>query len=140
MDPGVRFEPFTFLPSRFVDRPGSPVPGESPRDGYPEGMDDMYTRSGLLLQLLGTHLHSQSGRYLGHVDDGKVFGPDGRYSGTVVGDRVVYRTVDSAATGMASTAKCCALSTHASRSGSRLWGHRARFRRLTVGGLGASGK
>ena len=85
-------------------------------------MDDLYTRSGLLLQLLGSNLHSRSGRYLGQLQDGKVFDRDGRYGGTLVGDRIVFRTVDSAAVGTASEAAACPPSTHANRKGSGLWG------------------
>jgi len=85
-------------------------------------MDDLYTRGGRLLQLLGNNLHSRSGHYLGQVHNGKVFDRNGRYGGTLVGDRVVYRTVDSAAVGTASDAASCAASTHANRKGSGLWG------------------
>ena len=52
-------------------------------------MDDLYTRSGRLLQRLGNNLHSRSGRYLGQVQNGKVFDRDGRYGGTLGGARVV---------------------------------------------------
>lgn len=85
-------------------------------------MDDLYTRSGRLLQRLDNNLHARSGRYLGQVQNGKVFDRDGRYSGTLVGDRVVYRTVDSAAVGPVSEAAACEASTHANRKGSGLWG------------------
>ena len=85
-------------------------------------MDDLYTRSGRLLQRLGNNLHSRSGRYLGQLRNGKVFDPDGRYCGTVVGDRVVYRTIDSAATVPASVAAGCPASSRANRVGSALWG------------------
>ncbi len=85
-------------------------------------MDDLYTRSGRLLQRLGDHLHSRSGSYLGQLRNGKVFDPDGRYCGTIVGDRVVYRTVDSAASSTASVAVVCPPSTQANRNGSSLWG------------------
>jgi hypothetical protein len=85
-------------------------------------MDALYTRSGRLLQRWGNHLHSRSGRYLGQVDNGKVFGPDGRYCGTIVGDRVVYRTIDSAATRAASAVETCPASPHANRMGSAIWG------------------
>ncbi|MFZ0529144.1 MAG: hypothetical protein WAL91_01235 [Propionicimonas sp.] len=85
-------------------------------------MDDLYTKSGRLLQRSGNNLHSRSGRYLGQVQNGKVYDPDGRYCGTIVGDRVVYRTMDSAANTAASVAVACPASTHANRTGSSLWG------------------
>ncbi len=85
-------------------------------------MDVLYTRSGRLLQRLGNQLHSRTGRYLGQIHNGKVFDPDGRYCGTLVGDRVVYRTIDSAATSTASAAAACAASIRANRTGSALWG------------------
>jgi len=45
-------------------------------------MNDLYTKSGRLLQRVGNQLYSRSGRYLGQVEDRKVFDPDGRYCGT----------------------------------------------------------
>ncbi len=85
-------------------------------------MDDLYTRSGRLLQRLGDHLYSRSGTYLGQLRNGKVYDPDGRYCGTITGDRVVYRTIDSAARGPASVAGACAATTRANRNGCSLWG------------------
>jgi hypothetical protein len=85
-------------------------------------MPDLYTRSGRLLQRIDNALFSRSGRYLGQVEDRKVFDPAGRYCGTLVGDRVVYRTIDSAATGAVSTAMACAASTHPNHKGSPIWG------------------
>jgi hypothetical protein len=85
-------------------------------------MDYLYTRSGRLLQRSGNYLHSRSGRYLGQVHNGKVFDPDGRYCGTVVGDRVVYRTIDSAMPSAASAAGKRTPSVQANRSGCSLWG------------------
>ena len=85
-------------------------------------MDNLYTRSGRLLQRSGDHLHARSGRYLGHLQNGRVFDPSGKYCGTIVGDRVVYRTIDSAAKSIASEAVMCAASTLANRAGSALWG------------------
>jgi hypothetical protein len=85
-------------------------------------MDDLYTRSGRLLQRSGNQLHSRSGRYLGLLRNGKVFDPTGRYCGTIVGDRIVYRTIDSAAVVAASTAVECPATTKANRTGSSIWG------------------
>lgn len=85
-------------------------------------MDDLYTRSGRLLQRSGHDLHSRSGFYLGRLQGGKVFDPDGRYCGTLVGDRIVYRTVDSAARGTVTTAPPCPPGTGPNRNGCALWG------------------
>lgn len=86
-------------------------------------MNDLYTKSGRLLQRVDNQLYSRSGRYLGRFENQKVYDPDGRYCGTLVGDRVVYRTIDSAAVGAASLATAaCAVSTHANRNGSPIWG------------------
>ena len=90
-------------------------------------MEHLYTRSGRLLQLSGDHLHSRSGSYLGQVRDGKVFGPDDRYCGTIVGDRVVYRTIDSAARVAASAAPACAATTSGNHPGKSLWGQEPTF-------------
>ena len=85
-------------------------------------MNDLYTKNGRLLQRVGDQLYSRSGRYLGQVEDRKVFDPDGRYCGTIVGDRVVYRTIDSAAASTASLAAARAPSTQGSQRGSAVWG------------------
>lgn len=85
-------------------------------------MDALYTKSGRLLQRRGDRLHSRSGRYLGQLLNGKVYDPDGRYCGTVVGDRVVYRTVDSLARTLPSAAAACPACAGANRSGMNLWG------------------
>ncbi len=74
------------------------------------------------MQQFGTQLHSRSGRYLGQVEHGKVFDTLGRYSGTIVGDRVVYRTVDSSATSTPSSAPACPAIKIANGKGSSLWG------------------
>lgn len=85
-------------------------------------MNDLYTRSGQLLQYFGNRLYSRSGRYLGLLQNGKVFDPDGRYCGTIVGDRIVYRTIDSANSSTASVAEACPAATGANRTGVALWG------------------
>jgi hypothetical protein len=85
-------------------------------------MSDLYTKSGRLLQRIDNRLYSRSGRYLGQVEILKIYDPTGRYCGTIVGDRVVYRTIDSAAGGEASLAAACPASTHANRKGSPVWG------------------
>ena len=51
-----------------------------------------------------------------------MFDPNGRYCGTLVGDRVVYRTIDSAAVGAASVAEAQSPSSQGNHKGSAVWG------------------
>ncbi len=53
---------------------------------------DLYTKNGKPLQLLGTIVYSRSGKVVGRIKSDKVFGTDGRYVGSIVGDRLVYRS------------------------------------------------
>lgn len=85
-------------------------------------MHDLYTRSGRLLQRREDHLYSRSGAYLGQFVGSKVFDTEGRYCGTLVGDRIVYRTVDSAGAGAPSVADTCPTSDHPNHHGISLWG------------------
>ena len=62
-------------------------------------VSDLYTKNGRPLQRSGDNLYSRSGRYLGRVRNGKVYDPDGKYAGTIVGDRVVDRSADGATIG-----------------------------------------
>ncbi len=60
-------------------------------------MDTIYTKNGRPLQVSGHNLFSRSGQHVARLSGGKAYGPDGRYVGTVVGDRLIYRSADSAA-------------------------------------------
>jgi hypothetical protein len=90
-------------------------------------MEHLYTRSGRLLQRSGNQLHSRSGSYIGQLQNGKVYDPAGRYAGTIVGERVVYRTIDSAGKTAASAAVVCAASTLPNLTGSSIWGIEPKF-------------
>jgi len=57
---------------------------------------DLYTRDGKPLRRTGDDVHDNSGRHVGKIQGYKVYGPDGRYVATLVGDRLVYRQADSA--------------------------------------------
>lgn len=59
-------------------------------------MTQLYTKNGRPLQRGGDQLWSGSGIYLGTIQGRYVFDTSGRYAGTIDGDRVVYRVVDSA--------------------------------------------
>ena len=90
-------------------------------------MIDLYTRSGRLLQAQGNNLHSRSGAFLGQLINNKVYDANGRYCATVVGDRVVYRTIDSAATATAIEGTVVPASVVPNRSGTSLWGREPNF-------------
>ncbi|PRB65658.1 hypothetical protein [Microbacterium sp. MYb45] len=59
-------------------------------------MSHLYTKNGRPLQRAGGQLWSGSGTYLGVIQGRHVFDTTGQYAGTIDGDRVVYRAVDSA--------------------------------------------
>ena len=59
-------------------------------------MPQLYTKNGRPLQRDGNQLFARSGSYLGTIQVRYVFHTSGQYAGTIDGDRVVYRTIDSA--------------------------------------------
>ncbi len=59
------------------------------------GVNELYTKDGRALQRFRNYLFSRSGQYLGRIRRRMVYDPMGRYVGTIVGDRVVYRRTDS---------------------------------------------
>jgi len=60
---------------------------------------ELYTKNGKPLQVSGSVVFSKSGVAFGKIRGNKVFGTDGRYVGTIVNDRLVYRSTDSASIG-----------------------------------------
>lgn len=57
----------------------------------------LYTKNGRPLQVSGDMVYSPSGQPVGRIKGSKVYGTDGQYVGTITGDRLVYRSIDSAA-------------------------------------------
>lgn len=92
-----------------------------------DGMTRLYTKNGRPLQIDGARVYSKSGTYVGRIDRGKVFDPRGRYAGTIVGERVVFRGSDSAAISGPSVAANQAGCGAANRGGSGLWGDEPAF-------------
>lgn len=90
-------------------------------------MGDLYTKNGRPLQRSGDKLYSRSGQYLGRIRNGKVYEPAGRYAGTIVGDRVVYRSADSVTISGPSVAASRAGTARANRVGSATWGDEPAF-------------
>jgi hypothetical protein len=83
---------------------------------------DLYTKDGRPLQVSRETVYSQSGEPVGRINGKKVFGTDGRYVGTIVGDRLVYRSTDSASIGSPFTAASRAGSAKANHAVSAIWG------------------
>lgn len=70
----------------------------------------------------GDDVYSRSGEIVGRIRGEKVFGADGRYVGTIVGDRLVYRSTESAAISSSFSVANRAGSARANRAGSAMWG------------------
>ena len=83
---------------------------------------DLYTKNGRPLQVSGDTVYSRSGSVVGKIKGMKVFGTNGRYIGTIAGDRLVYRATDSAGVGSSFSAANRAGSARADRAASAVWG------------------
>ena len=67
----------------------------------------MHTKNGKALQVNGSTLYTGSGYVVGRIRDARLFDQDGRYVGTVVGDRLVYRAAERNKVGPGFTAARC---------------------------------
>jgi hypothetical protein len=54
----------------------------------------MHTKNGKALQVSGGTLYTGAGQVVGRIREDRLFDQDGRYVGTVVGDRLVYRSAE----------------------------------------------
>ena len=68
----------------------------------------MHTKNGRALQVSGKTMYTGSGQVVGRIRDARLFNQDGRYVGTVVGDRLVYRSAERNKIGPAFEAARCA--------------------------------
>jgi hypothetical protein len=82
----------------------------------------LYTKDGRPLQESGDYIYSASGVPVGRRRGDKVFGPDGRYVGTITGNRLVYRSTDSASISSPFSVANRAGSGRAHAAGSAIWG------------------
>jgi hypothetical protein len=85
-------------------------------------MDALYTKNGKPLQVSGEDIFDCNGIQVGRRRGDRIYGPDGRYAGTIVGDRVVYRSTQSASRGSSFAPRRRAGIARANRAGSALWG------------------
>lgn len=56
----------------------------------------IYTKDGRPLSVHGDRVFGSHGRQVAQLRNGKAFDSNGRYVGTLVGDRLIYRSTDSA--------------------------------------------
>jgi hypothetical protein len=83
---------------------------------------DLYTKNGRPLQVSGNIVYSRFGIVVGRIDGNKVFGTNGRYVGTIVKDRFVYRSTDSAVIKSVFSASNRVGTGKANHGGSVIWG------------------
>jgi hypothetical protein len=62
-------------------------------------MATLHTKEGRPLRQSGDDLFSSSGTHVARLRGKKAYGPNGKYVGTIVGNRLVYRSTDSATVG-----------------------------------------
>lgn len=62
-------------------------------------MSIMYTKQGVPVTVSGSNVYRPCGRQFGRISGKRVFGSDGRYTATIVGNRLIYRSTDAAVIG-----------------------------------------
>ena len=85
-------------------------------------MDMIYTKNGRPLKVSGQDLISRSGKHVARMRNGKAYGPDGRYVGTIVNDRLIYRSTNSATISSPFAQRASAGHTHANHAPTAAWG------------------
>lgn len=85
-------------------------------------MATLYTKGGRPLRQSGSDLFARSGTHVAKLKGKKAYGPDGRYVGTLVGNRLVYRSTDSASIGSAFAQRAHAGTASASAVGAAVLG------------------
>ncbi|QEL18289.1 hypothetical protein [Limnoglobus roseus] len=82
----------------------------------------LYTKAGRPLQVVGDAVFTAPGKYVGQRVETKVFGPNGRYVGTVVGNRLVFRLIESAHIGPSSSVEPIPAQTIPDVTAAIMWG------------------
>jgi 4-fold beta flower protein len=83
----------------------------------------LYTKNGAPLAVHGDRVYNPDGVNFGYVREDRVFGLDGRYRGTIVNGRLIYRSTHSARiSGPRAQAASRAGSARAHRAGTGAWG------------------
>lgn len=92
-------------------------------------MTTLYTKNGAPLKRSGDDIFDASGRHVAKIRGEKAFGPSGKYVGTIVSGRLVYRSTDGAAIGSPFARRAGSGSALARAAGSALWGDEPDFDR-----------
>lgn len=83
---------------------------------------DLYTKNGRPLLVSNDIVYSKSGKVVGKIHGDKVHGADGRYVGTIVNERLVYRSSQSATIRSSFSASNRGGTGKANRGSSGVWG------------------
>lgn len=83
---------------------------------------DLYTKNGAPLRVTNNTVYSRTGNVVGRIKNDKVFGQDGKYVGTIVDGRLVYRSTHSNRRGSVFSASNKAGFARANRAGRAMWG------------------
>jgi hypothetical protein len=86
------------------------------------GMASLYTKNGTPLAVRGSAVFNPAGQNFGYIRGDRVYGLDGRYRGTIINDRLIYRSTHAASVGSARAASAGTASASAARAASALWG------------------
>jgi len=84
--------------------------------------DYLYTKYGVPIKVNGDKVFNPSGLQFGRIHGSKVHGADGRYVGTIVGDRLVFRSTDSSTITTPFMPSHAMGSARAHRAASAVWG------------------
>ncbi len=85
-------------------------------------MELIYTKDGRPLKVSGQDLFARSGEHVARIRNGKAYGPDGRYVGTIVNDRLIYRSTNSATISSPYMPRPSAGHAHANHAPTAAWG------------------
>ena len=86
-------------------------------------MGSLYTKNGVPLTVRGDRVFNSRGQNFGYIRGEKVFGLNGRYRGTIVNGRLIYRSTQSAAiSGVRAPRVSIPGSARAHRVGTAAWG------------------
>lgn len=83
---------------------------------------DLYTKKGVPLRVVNSTVYSRTGKVVGRIKEDKVFGTDGKYVGTIVDGRLVYRSTHRSKRGAVFSASRKVGFARAKRAGRAMWG------------------